>query len=101
MVETETLDKMKVEMEEKDTQIESLKAELAALQENFAKSQEELEDSKKKYQQMLKMQAMQAGQQVSLNTAAPGATAGRASTGGARMGGKASSNRNVDIQLVG
>jgi len=99
----ETVEKMNQQLEEKDKKIEELQAEIAAMKESYAKSQADLEASKNSYTQLLKMQAMSAGQQgVSLNAAPAPGQGGRASiTAGAASRGKGASNRNVDIQLVG
>merc|ERR1719359_332094 len=99
-VESEAIDKIKEQMQEKEKECEDLKTELASVKAELAKSQEALQSSENRYHQLLKMQAVSAGQQVNLNTtAASGAPATKG--GGTRMGGKTGSNRNVDIQLVG
>lgn len=92
-VDTESLEQMKRDLQEKNDEIKSLQDELAKMKETYAKAQEDLQGSENRYHQLLKMQAMGAGQQISAAAAAP--VRPRAAAG------KLGSNRNVDIQLVG
>jgi myosin heavy subunit/signal recognition particle receptor subunit beta len=100
-VESEAIDKIKETLQEKEKECEDLKTELASVKAELAKSQEALQSSENRYHQLLKMQAVSAGQQVNLNTTAASGAPATKGGGGTRMGGKTGSNRNVDIQLVG
>eukprot|EP00427_Karlodinium_veneficum_P009223 CAMPEP_0169080892 /NCGR_PEP_ID=MMETSP1015-20121227/10721_1 /TAXON_ID=342587 /ORGANISM="Karlodinium micrum, Strain CCMP2283" /LENGTH=1694 /DNA_ID=CAMNT_0009140647 /DNA_START=1 /DNA_END=5085 /DNA_ORIENTATION=+ len=85
-VESDAMVKMKEVLSEKDALKEQLKTELAEAKEAFEKTKAEYQNSEKKYQQLLQMQAQGGGQ---------------ASRAQPRPGGKSTSNRNVDIQVVG
>jgi len=100
MVDAEGLEKMKLEVEEKEKELTAVKTELAEIKSNFEKQKESLAQSETRYQQLLKSTAMQS--MVNLGGApgsSPAAGATRATTANTR--GKTASNRNVDIQLVG
>jgi len=103
VIQTEVLDKMNEAAATKDTAIEELRQQIQELKVEFEKSQESLKKSEDRYNQLLRSQAIQAGQNVSMAAPAPTAAGGRASLGGAGARGAArgASNRNVDIQLAG
>ncbi|CAL1158168.1 unnamed protein product, partial [Cladocopium goreaui] len=87
IVETESLKSMSQSLEDKNTQIEQVQAELSSLKSASAEQQEELQKAESRYQQLLQNTAMQ-------STGMPGA-APRAQTK------RQTGQRNVFIQLAG
>jgi len=118
VVDTETLEKMKAQVEEKGNEASELRKEIEELKEQQTKQQERLQDAEGRYQQLLRNTAMQstAGMTMGTKPAAGGAAlptpaAALAAKYGQqaqspaaalsqRYGGQRS-NRNVNIQLVG
>jgi len=102
MVDAEGLEKMKLELEEKEKELTAVKEELADMKTNFEKQKDSLAQSEARYQQLLKSTAMQSMVNLGGPTGtAPTAGATRASTATTSSRGRAATNRNVDIQLVG
>mmetsp|Transcript_70275 Transcript_70275/g.168404 ORF Transcript_70275/g.168404 Transcript_70275/m.168404 type:complete len:1729 (+) Transcript_70275:106-5292(+) len=94
VVDSEAMEAMQKKLEEKESEVSSLQAELNALKESFAEKEEALKQAETRYQQLLKSTAMQ-----SMSTLPAGSNQQRPT---ARIGGAPrSSNRNVDIQLIG
>jgi len=94
VVDTEAMAAMQTKLDEREEEVTSLQAELASLREKFEESQEQLKQAESRYQQLLKSTAMQ-----SMSTLPGGA--GPTTRGTGRLGASRSSNRNVDIQLIG
>lgn len=97
LIETEMLNKMESDMQEKTGTIQKLREELEGLQNTSQTQADKLSEAEGRYQQLLKSTALQTTAGMTMGTAGP-TTAG---TTRPRVGGGAKSNRNVNIQLVG
>jgi len=98
---SEALEGMKKDMEERDAELATVRAEMEKLKEFNEQQREELKGAEARYQQLLKSTAMQSmanlGGSGQISAAAPQ----RQSVAPTRVGAKLATNRNVFIQIVG
>jgi len=96
VVETEMLNKMTVQMEEKDAQLAKLQEDMAAIQAAGQDQGKKLQEAETRYQQLLKTTTLQTTAGMTM-----GASASMAAGRAAAFASKSNSNRHVNIQLVG